>query len=72
MSDLIAALGSLERRKPTLDQVLRSLSSEERFALENAMADEAIPAPAISRVLAERGIHVSEKSIQTWRRRNLA
>jgi len=59
-------------RIPRIQRVLESMDETDRKELAEALDDHLIPAPAISRVLEKRGIHLDTHSINKYRRGEFA
>ena len=59
-------------RIPRIQRVLESMDETDRKELVEALDDHLIPAPAISRVLEKRGIHLDTHSINKYRRGEFA
>ena len=59
-------------RVPRIQRVLESMDETDRKELAEALDDYLIPAPAISRVLERRGIHLDTHSINKYSRGEFA
>jgi hypothetical protein len=56
-----------KRRKNRIEQIAARLNDDDRVAFIDALNDPSITAVAIIRVLARRGIKLSESSVSTYR-----
>ena len=62
MSGLLAEIQANKTRARTkcaVDRILKLLDKDDRADLEAALADESVPAAAIARVLANRGLDIN-------------
>jgi len=59
-------------RVPRIKRVLEGMDETDRKELVEALDDHTISAPAISRVLEKRGIHLDTHSISKYRRGEFA
>ena len=62
---------SVSGRIPMLLQIINKLDAQDKADLVNALNDYTISAPAISRVLENRGHRISVGSINSYRRGEL-
>lgn len=56
-----------KRRKNRIEQIAERLDDDDRVAFMHALNDPTVSAISIIRVLARRGIKLSESSVSTYR-----
>lgn len=55
-----------------VDEVLSKLSKEDCQSLTNALNETSISAARIAKILQKRGFDVGEKSVMSWRDKNIS